>query len=356
MKQIYIPVSKLLFDTENPRFPLSAKGRPDEEIIKWMLDNANILELMTSIAEKDFFPGEPLLVVKKGLNFEVVEGNRRLTALKLLNDPTLASTKKMSVHMIYNNADFRPDEVPVIEFPHREDIIKYLGYRHITGIEEWGPLEKARYLNLLREPLRSQSVNVQYQILASSIGSKSNYVKRLLAGYDMYRIISEEEAFFNIKGLDETTISFSLITTALNYNNINSFLNINLDSEEPINKINRENLKQFTKWVFEKNTDNKTFLGESRNLRYLNSVVATPKALEKVFEGSNLLDAKLFTNEPSEIFRKSLRDSFQNIGYAKENFTWVDEITNYDIELIDNIGKIAKELKILAENKTNTID
>ncbi len=348
-----VSVKELLFDTENPRFPQGVKGKPDEYIIKWMLENASIIELMSSISEKDYFPGEPLLVVKKEDKYEVVEGNRRLTALILLNDPALATVKKQSVNVIYNNAIFKPDIVPVIEFSDRNDIVKYLGFRHITGIEEWGPLAKARYLNLLREPIKELQVNVQYRKLALSIGSNSNYVKRLLTGYTIYTIISEEEAFFNIKGLDETTISFSLITTALNYSNINSYLGVDYDLENPAENIKRKDLKNLTKWIFEKGIDGKTRLGESRNLRVLNSVLNVPKALKKFEEGISLKESALFTGEPAEIFRKSIREAFQMLSYAKENSTWVENLNETDLQQIDTIIKISRELKVLVDSILN---
>jgi hypothetical protein len=44
---------------------------------------------MLAIGQHDFFIGEALLVVKNGDNFTVVEGNRRLTSLKLLSNPSL---------------------------------------------------------------------------------------------------------------------------------------------------------------------------------------------------------------------------------------------------------------------------
>src|SRR5256886_5857908 len=51
----------------------------------WMLDNANIIELMNSIGEQGFFVGEPLVVIPSKTitgKYEVVEGNRRLTAVR----------------------------------------------------------------------------------------------------------------------------------------------------------------------------------------------------------------------------------------------------------------------------------
>ena len=82
----YIETGKLEFDPENPRFyRLNERAGSDDAVIEEMLDDESVQDLMLSIGEQDYFPGEPLLVVKKGKKFVVVEGNRRLAAVKLLN-------------------------------------------------------------------------------------------------------------------------------------------------------------------------------------------------------------------------------------------------------------------------------
>ena len=95
-----IPLSDLKLDLNNPRLPKSKQGKDEKTVIEWMLLEAATLELMLAIAENDFFAGEPLLVVEDENNKEkyiVIEGNRRLTSAKLLNNPTLASVKKIAI-------------------------------------------------------------------------------------------------------------------------------------------------------------------------------------------------------------------------------------------------------------------
>ena len=73
-----------------------------------------------------------------------VEGNRRLTAVKLLLKPELASTRKAAVLEAANAAGRKPAELPVLKFKSRDQVLRYLAFRHITGIEPWNPLQKAR--------------------------------------------------------------------------------------------------------------------------------------------------------------------------------------------------------------------
>ena len=63
-KIIEIPIDQLVYDIENPRIPQSIKQENEESVLEWMINKENVTDLMYSIGEKGFFPGEPLLVVK----------------------------------------------------------------------------------------------------------------------------------------------------------------------------------------------------------------------------------------------------------------------------------------------------
>ena len=82
----WVDLERLKFDPQNPRLPEHLKGAEDEDaVIEWMLSSGAIVELMGSIGETGYFPGEPLLAVDAPDGaYYVVEGNRRLTAVKLL--------------------------------------------------------------------------------------------------------------------------------------------------------------------------------------------------------------------------------------------------------------------------------
>src|SRR5690349_18002174 len=84
-----IALSHLHLDPENPRLP-SNVSRGEKEILNYIASTTAIEDLVNAIATNNFFPGEPLVVVphaQKPEHFVVVEGNRRLTALRLLQNP-----------------------------------------------------------------------------------------------------------------------------------------------------------------------------------------------------------------------------------------------------------------------------
>jgi hypothetical protein len=106
-----------------------------------------------------------------------------------------------------------PETLPCLQFPARSDILEHLGYRHVTGIKEWGPLAKARYLKERYQEVTG-SATERYQQISRSIGSRSDYVGRLLTALAIYERI-ETESFYEILGLNESTLEFSLISSVL---------------------------------------------------------------------------------------------------------------------------------------------
>lgn len=85
------PVASLLLDEANPRFPVPVDGQ-DAAITEILLDApSKMLNLARDIAEQGSVnPTELPVAVEEDGTLVVIEGNRRLAALKLLADPELA--------------------------------------------------------------------------------------------------------------------------------------------------------------------------------------------------------------------------------------------------------------------------
>jgi hypothetical protein len=91
-----IPLESLLLDTLNPRHD-PVEGQP--QAIAALLDHKGApqtLRLAEDIAEHGPSPIELALVVPEGNLFIVLEGNRRVAAMKLLKNPALANRSKMT--------------------------------------------------------------------------------------------------------------------------------------------------------------------------------------------------------------------------------------------------------------------
>lgn len=344
----YINVGNLEYDFHSSRLPTSLHGTTGTKIINQHLLESATLELMMAIGENDFFAGEQLLVVPdkndKG-KFIVVEGNRRLTAVKLLSKPELSAVKKESIKKICSEAEFKPTEIPCLVFSEKQEILKYLGFRHITGIKSWRLLEKGRYLLNLKE---TDYKNVPFlqscREIAKSIGSSSSYIRRLLTGVELYKII-EDEDFYSIDSLNDTRFHLNYFTDALNKEHIRKFLGVDFNKEEPLKKLQKDRLKEITHWWFKETEGKSRILGDSKSLKELDAVINNPVALKAFRGGSSIDSAYELTDDLELLFRKEIEKSLLAIEQAD---IYSNKIENFYSALYDDlksINDIAKKIK-----------
>ncbi len=342
----YINVKDLVLDDSNPRLPKSLHKQTETLTIEYLLLEASTLEIMQSVGENGFFPGEQLLVIKENNKYRVLEGNRRLVAVMLLHDFSIATVKENIVKRIYDEAKHRPDRIPCLIFNNKEEILKYIGFRHITGMKSWSLTSKARYLNELQiNYFQTIPFSETCRGLAKMIGSRKDYVERLLVAYEMYEII-ESEAFYKIKGLDDTSFYVGYLSDSLSRTHIIDFLHVNLDTEKPTEKLNKTNLKELIHWFYEKYGENQTRLkGKSKDLNDLNKVLASEIALKAFRSGTTLGKSLELTEATDDIFRNSLKKSLENLEMSDRMVHKVKKFyfdTNDDL---DSIRKLAIKIK-----------
>ena len=348
----YVETDNLKFDMFSSRIPDILQGTTELKVINHHLLEASTLELMQAIGENGFFEGEQLLVVpQEEGKYKVVEGNRRLTSVMLLNNPELAQVKKASVKQVYDEANHKPiKELPCLVFDDENDIRKYLGYRHVTGVKSWALTEKARYLFGLYEQQFSELPfqDACYEI-AKAIGSTKNYICRILTAYQISLYI-EDENYFGIKGLDDTNFYVGYYSDSLSRSNITDFLGIDLFDTNPIEKLNKENVKKLTKWFYKKfELDGKVqtrLKGKSADLNNLNNVLGNEKA-KKAFvdEGYTLERAVILAEDIEQIFYNSLRAALLNLENADRITQSLSSFYSGVEEDLVQIRKITSKIK-----------
>jgi hypothetical protein len=353
----YKKLSELRLDMLNPRLP-NGVNRTEKDVISYIAKTTSIEDLMSAIAANGFFPGEPLVVIEENGAYVVVEGNRRLTAVKLLNNPHIIDNPGRLLLEISQNAIHIPDELPVVVRPSREDVLPYLGFRHITGVKQWEPLAKARYMKQLLDATDAHnSPSERYQEVARMIGSRKDHIKRSLDALAVYDEV-ESKDFYNIEGLNEESIKFAVLSTALADDRIGTYIGVSSkqdgdedsSSNDPIvNKgvLKQPEVKELTEWLYKKVGDS-TRVGESRNLRQLASVVETPKALIAFKEGSTLEYAYRLSRGADEEFMTLLYEAESTIARAAglvANAVYSEEAYSVARNLSNNIKMIGNNLK-----------
>lgn len=312
-----ISIDNLELDPKNPRLPNSVE-RTQKAMLEYLARETSIEELMSVIAENGFFEGEALIAYEhpksKG-TYIVIEGNRRLVAVRLLHEPDLYPKRKR-IQEIAEEAEHKPKKLPVIVYDSREDVLTYLGYRHITGVKQWDPLAKARYmLQLFQLTDKHKSADDRYKEVANEIGSRRDHIRRSLDALAVYNEI-EKNAFYNIDGLDETTIEFSLLSTALAYPSISKFVGSDSNPIVKPSSLEADNVERLTRWMFEKESTGETVLGESRNIKKLAAVADNQVALAALRKGARLEIAYRQTSGIKDEFIQHLYTAQSNLQSA----------------------------------------
>lgn len=157
-----ISIDNLYLDPNNPRFwgHQSPRRIPDtratEEAIQQRVEQNirrhGVEELHFSILRNGFLPLDRIVVRPLETHddkFVVVEGNRRLAALKLLRERIregLIAEEKISEEYLSNLSD-QTKELSVLVYngSHSDDISWiFQGIRHIGGIRQWEPAQRSR--------------------------------------------------------------------------------------------------------------------------------------------------------------------------------------------------------------------
>ncbi|MES2279948.1 MAG: ParB/RepB/Spo0J family partition protein [Pseudomonadota bacterium] len=317
-----IDVSKLEFDKENPRFPVDINALDEDALIERFVRDERLQEIVESIGDHGYFPGEPLLVVPKRGKYIVVEGNRRLAALKLLNGLANPPEGRIAIERAIERAKHRPKKVQCLVFTSQKYTLRYLGFRHITGIKPWNALQKARYMQkLLDDVPNNLRPDAGLKLLARETGSSSTYLGQSLAALRIYEA-AESENFFKLK-LSPNDIEFSLLTTALSYANITEYVGLESNVDIEPESLNLEHVKNLFLWMFVAQPNQKSILRESRNLKKLAAIVAEPEAVEELLAKGNLDEAFELSKGTAMALTQSLLYISRKLQKA---WTWLPKV------------------------------
>ena len=169
-----IMTNNLLVDIENPRLPEEHDSQFAAIRAMLSIEATKTLALAQAIATEGFSTFERLFVTPSSDNpnrFIVLEGNRRLTALKLLAEPKIgqdvlpaAQHRKVKAWSDQYHARGEVKTIECLVFAVREDANPWIERRHMgdqggVGIVRWGGTETARF-NARRRGKRSRELQV----------------------------------------------------------------------------------------------------------------------------------------------------------------------------------------------------
>jgi hypothetical protein len=275
------------------------------------------IAIAESIARHGYFESEPLVAVpydaaypgekrgERSAEYVVVEGNRRLTALRALTDPDFRGRLKGRRWAALPAKPDLPADYPVLVVARREQVAPILGFRHITGIAPWAPYPQARYIAELVDQEGRTFPEVSELLNRSETEVKS--------AYRNYWVGEQAAQGFGIEDSDRIIDSFGVFTRAMQNPPIRAYIGapdpaaVTADFW-PLPEEKKDALEELVTWLFgkpRKEGDRDTarprpgqVLLDSRHITDLGTVLSSPRGVQALKSGSPLAEAEELIRDP----------------------------------------------------------
>ena len=217
-----IASSDLVFDNQNPRMvEFGINQYTEAELINLLWKEMAVEELVMSILAQGFFDHEPLYVMpRKDGKLIVLEGNRRLAAIRSILNPDIVRGERMRKfedRITLEIKDKLENRIPVIRLSNREEAWRMLGFKHVNGPAKWGSYAKAKYIVDIH-----RNFKISLEQIAEQIGDTNKTVKKLYQGF-MVIEQAAKHAEFSIDDIKTPRLYYSHLYTALGYEKFRVF-------------------------------------------------------------------------------------------------------------------------------------
>lgn len=336
--------AELYLDPANPR--LADEGlsvEKQDDILRWLWRNKSVNELVDSILANGFWQHEELFATEEDGRLVVVEGNRRLAAVKILSDADLRERLGIALKEHPSEAVLESIRtLPVIHATRRE-LWGFVGFKHVNGPQAWDSIAKADYVFGVR-----RDFGVSLPEIASGIGDRHETVARLYRGYVVLRQ-AQERLDFDTTDTQHRRFPFSHLWTALGYVSIRKYLGVDpeaLENEDPVPQSHLRQLGCLMRWLFGSQSQNidATVRRQNPDLRHLARTLEVQKGIDLLESGSSLsvaLDASL---GDAHLFRAALTKAEAS---AREAMRFVSTGFKGEEELVETGNSLLRQARSL---------
>lgn len=292
----HVKTEDVLFDPKNPR--LGGSSITDQPKLQAILMGephfANLL--IESFLENGFIEYEPLVVRQSGDKYVVIEGNRRLAAVKHILShadqypkATVNELKEVPVLIFHQKADST----------HQKEIRTYLGVRHLLGYREWPAESKAIFLD------QNIKTKADLKKLKSEFAIGQKDIARYLVPY---RVRKAANALLDELDSGEDQ-SFWILGEALQRAGIKQYIKLDVDPNSfKVRDFDRTKFQHLLEFLYGSTRQpgrgggaaGMRRITDTRQLSRLANVLANKRASEKLENGSTLEEAERYVSTPEE--------------------------------------------------------
>ena len=312
-----VSVDELRLDARNPRIQRAGERLSQEEILRILWREYSVDEVAWSIARNGYFPHELLFVAEESDALVVIEGNRRLAAVRLLREPDLR--KKLNATDL---PEIPPEDIaalaalPVIR-RQRKDVWQYVGFKHVNGPQAWGSFAKAEYIAWVKNEVGKDLADI-----AETIGDRHLTVARLYRAYMALQQAKAAGVYDPEEQRSRKRFAFSHLYTGLDYRGIQAFTRI-ADLDPPAEKpIPARRMKQFGElcvWLWGDKTRDAKPVVKSQNphLRQLDEALQSDSGVSALRAGLGVSVAYDVARGDTTLFREALVEARQALQKAR---------------------------------------
>jgi hypothetical protein len=313
-KRTELDPSSLSLDEDNPRLAQNdLTGKiTQRDVLQYLVEQADVAELVQSIGANGYLDFEPLIALREGANLVVIEGNRRVAAIKLLRDPALAQELGIAVPDMTAQVRASLAKATVVEVSNRNDVRQYIGFKHINGPHKWDSYAKAKFAADWYVSERARGITLRE--IARRLGDRHDTVLRLVQGIFVLDQAQRAGVFEVEDRYQKRPFAFSHLYTALTRPSFREFLGLEPNwrqaepAPDPVPKSKTKRLGKMLQWLYGSEQDRIPPVVTSQNphVKQLAEVLANPLALKKLETNNDLAEAYAEVDSRSRKFSDNL--------------------------------------------------
>ena len=360
-ESVLFPIEHLRLDLNNPRLQTGSDLTADKEaeVIEQLADIAALDELVLSIFTNKYLNLEPLIVYSDNgrAPYTVLEGNRRLAAIRLIQNTHLAKDLGIKIPGIVPKEVIDSfEKVLVYRVASPDDAREFIGFKHINGPQRWDAYAKAKYVT---DWYKKAYGAISISEISAKMGDNNN----TLRAYIYAILILEQAEISNIWSMGDKYIrgrfGFSHFYTALGREEFKEYLGLtegwsDTPSLEPIKKEFLPNLGEILTYIYGSKIDDRPSLIRSQNpdLKDIGLAIANDEARIILKNRGTLDEARDALKDPADAFYDTLISANIKLARAIEllpRYTGgrdeIDKVINEIFERADTLQAINERKK-----------
>jgi len=205
-KEQKIAIKDLSLWDENARFPDEYFNKTETELIEYFLSSEKIYKIKSFakavVDDFDLPQLERIVVFDNDERLIVLEGNRRLTVYKLLNNPELTIDSKIKKFFRSLNSEISIDESYKLDCLITENLeqgLRYIDRKHEKGNNEvgWGDAERAHHRDRRGRAKKNDLLKIGINKIVRELDLPEEIIESVLGkGYvtTFYRLLTSRQA------------------------------------------------------------------------------------------------------------------------------------------------------------------